>query len=155
MRNCNGDPQELKANLDNIVDHYRNDHVKCKETSRCKRDKNYIPSREILSDSVAIRLLKETIRTCDVYKHAENYVHHIDTFFVESFNNTINIFQDKRISTFGDTHYKLRSNLAICHWNENVKKSNDEKSKTLFTYRENIWKKWINSVYVCQVWRPF
>jgi hypothetical protein len=37
----------------------------------------------------------------------------------ESFNNVINIFQDKRIS-FSDEQYKFRSNLAVLHWNENV-----------------------------------
>jgi hypothetical protein len=42
-----------------------------------------------------------------------------DTFYVESFNNVINIFQDKRIS-FSDEQYKFRSNLAVLHWNENV-----------------------------------
>jgi hypothetical protein len=47
-----------------------------------------------------------------------DYVLAKDTFYVESFDNGINIFQDKRIS-FSDEQYKFRSNLAVLHWNEN------------------------------------
>ena len=31
----------------------------------------------------------------------------------------MNVYQDKRI-VFSDAQYKARSNLAVCHWNENV-----------------------------------
>ena len=37
---------------------------------------------------------------------------------MESFNNVMNIFQDKRIS-FSDLQYSMRSQLAVLHWNEN------------------------------------
>ena len=41
------------------------------------------------------------------------------TYYVESFNNVLNIFHHKRIS-FGDEEYFKRSQLAVCQWNENV-----------------------------------
>ena len=42
-----------------------------------------------------------------------------DTFYVESFNNVLNMFQDKRIA-FGNPEYTRRSQLAVSHLNENV-----------------------------------
>ena len=155
MRNCNGDVQTLRASLDNVVKHYMNIHTNCSKTSRCQKDSNYMPSRILLTDSVAIRLLTDVIKACDVYKHAENYVHHMDTFFVESFNNTINMFQDKRIGAFGDIQYAMRSNLAVCHWNENVKTSTGQKNRLTYTYRENIWAKLIDNIFSNNIWRPF
>ena len=113
MRNCDGDAGQLRANLDNIVKHYMNIHTDCAPTSRCRTDSNNKSSRIMLTDTVAIKLLTDAIRSCDVYKNAENYVHHTDTFF-----NTLNIFQDKRVGTFGDIQYSMRSNLAVCDWNE-------------------------------------
>ena len=60
-----------------------------------------------------------SIVSSNLYKHPEDYVLAKDTYYVESFNNTMNIFQDKRIA-FGDHTYRARSYLAVCHWNENV-----------------------------------
>ncbi len=54
-----------------------------------------------------------------LYKNADDFCLGRDTFHTESFNNAMNIFQDKRFA-FGDTQYLLRANLAILHWNENV-----------------------------------
>ena len=63
---------------------------------------------------------------------------------MESFNNTLNMFQDKRLGSFGDTQYKMRSDLAIIHWNENVKQSCGEKTKAnSFVYREKLWNRWM------------
>ena len=95
MRNCEGSANKLKTSLDKIVSHYQNNHENCDTSSHCRTDPNYKPSRIILTSPVTIRLLTETIQKCDVYRNAQNYVHHMDTFFVESFNNTLNMFQDK------------------------------------------------------------
>ena len=155
MRNCEGSANKLKTSLDNIVSHYQNNHENCDTSSRCRTDPNYKPSRIILTSPVAIRLLNETIQKCDVYRNAQNYVHHMDTFFVESFNNTLNMFQDKRLGSFGDIQYRMRSDLAIIHWNENVKQTSNDKSKNTFMYRDNIWNRWMNKVFQPVVWRPF
>ena len=42
-----------------------------------------------------------------------------DTCYVESFNNTMNMFQDKIIA-FSTENYQAGSQLAVCHWKENV-----------------------------------
>ena len=42
-----------------------------------------------------------------------------DTFYVESLNNSLLIFMDKRI-VFTDEEYECRENLGVLHWNENV-----------------------------------
>jgi hypothetical protein len=44
------------------------------------------------------KLLDSVIRRSTIYNAPEDYVLAKDTFYVESFNNVINIFQDKRIS---------------------------------------------------------
>ena len=49
-------------------------HTNCAPKSRCRKDANYVPSR-FLIDSVAIKLLTKTIKSCYAYKHAENYTH--------------------------------------------------------------------------------
>jgi hypothetical protein len=59
------------------------------------------------------------ILSSNIYKHPEDYVYGRDTFYVESFNNVINVYQNKRIA-FRDEQYNTRNNLAVCHWNENV-----------------------------------
>ena len=155
MRKCEGSAAKLKSSLDNIVLHYQNNHKNCDTSSRCRKDPNYIPSREVLTSPVAIRLLTETIQKWDVYRNAQNYVHHMDTFFVEPFNNTLNMFPDERLGSFGDTQYRMRSDLAIIHWNENVKQISNDKSSNAFTYRDNIWDRLMNKIFQPVVWRPF
>ena len=155
MRNCEGSANKLRTSLDNIVSHYQNNHELCDPSSRCRTDPNYKPSRENLTSPVAIRLLTETIQKCDVYRNAQNYVHHIDTLFVESFNNTLNMFQDKRLGSFGDIQYRMRSDLAIIHWNENVQQRSNDKSQNTFMYRDNLWNRWMIKIFQPVVWRPF
>jgi hypothetical protein len=76
---------------------------------------------------------------------------------VESFNNTLNMFHDKRIF-FGDDSYRMRTGLAICHWNEDVDRRStgvyqypDGKEKRIlakrtFTYRDEIWRHFLGSL---------
>jgi hypothetical protein len=59
------------------------------------------------------------IVSSNIYKHPEDYIYGRDTFYVESFNNVINVYQNKRI-VFDDEQYNTRNNLAVCHWNKNV-----------------------------------
>ena len=87
-----------------------------------------------------------------------------DTYYVESFNNVLNIYQDKRIA-FGDKQYNARANLAVCQWNENVDRpftsvwnpqnnrrprsrlgKKNYKART-FKYRTNIWDRYIKSIF--------
>lgn len=56
-----------------------------------------------------------------IFKHPHGYRLCKDTYFVESFNNVVNIYQDKRIS-FSNDQYNARANLTVCHWNENVER---------------------------------
>jgi len=109
-------------------------------------------------------LLDSVIRRSTIYKTPEDYVLAKDTFYVESFNNVMNIFQNKRIC-FSEEQYKFRSNLAVLHWNENVDrkytsiwKSRNPNAPTsqrgkkvykklTYNYRKNIWKNYIASFY--------
>ena len=164
VRNCGGDPEKLKQLLVNVVDHYRNNHEKCHESSRCKKDSNYEPSRQVLTDDVSQKLLRSVIINSTLYKNASDFVLGKDTYYVESFNNTINMFQDKRIS-FTDDAYRMRSELAVCHWNENVdrkytsvwnpqrpnaprsaKGKKNYKAPT-YKYRQSIWSRQMRQFY--------
>lgn len=164
IRHYEEDPVKLREYMDNIIPHYENNHSKCHPASRCKMDPNYEPSRIVLTSKHAKKLLDKTIKECVIYKYPQDYVLGKDTFYVESFNNVMNIFQDKRIS-FGDDQYRFRSNLAVCHWNENVDreftsvhrpnnpnaprnaKGKKVYKKQTFTYRSTIWKQFIETIY--------
>ena len=77
-----------------------------------------MPSKVVIQSKTAEKLLTSAIMQTIVYKNAEDYVHCMDTY-VESFNNVLNVYHDKRIA-FGNEHYKMRTNLAILHWNKNA-----------------------------------
>jgi hypothetical protein len=117
IRNCETNATNLKAMIENIPVHYKNIHENCYPTSRSRIDPKYEQSRIAITSEKAKDLLTSAVKKSTVYKYPENYIYARDTFFVESFNNVLNIFQDKRVS-FGDKQYKLQSNLAVCHWNE-------------------------------------
>ncbi|CAC5422464.1 unnamed protein product [Mytilus coruscus] len=119
IRNCINDPEKLKLSILNVVDHYKNRHLSCDPSSRCRYDEIYEPSRTVLTDPVAEKLLLGVLLNSNISKYPKDYVLGKNTFYVESFNNVINIYQDKRIA-FGDKQYNARLNLAVCQWNENV-----------------------------------
>lgn len=91
----------------------------CSVTSRCKTDANYISSKLPLTDEKAESALMEFMKKLRVYKQAERYCQCMDTHFVESFNNAVLQYVDKRIC-FGKEAYKLRIALAMIDWNEHV-----------------------------------
>ena len=72
----------------------------------------------MITDPVAEQMLRKVITQSTIYKNAVDFVLGKDSYRVESFNNVMNIWHDKRIS-FGDDQYLARSHIAVCHWNEN------------------------------------
>ena len=106
---------------------------------------------------------KSIIETSVIYKYPEDFVLARDSSYVESFNNVMNIFQDKRIS-FSDLQYSMRSQLAVLHWNESVNRpytsiwnSRDARAPrrrlgkkvykaVTYQYRQNIWEAYITSM---------
>lgn len=60
-------PVKLRQCLDNIVEHFEN-RQNCSVESRCRRDPNYEPPKNILSDSDADRILKTDIYKLHIYK---------------------------------------------------------------------------------------
>lgn len=165
IRNCEQNPKELKDLLINVVEHYKNNHTKCHPDSRCKRDLNYEPKRSTINKPIAEKLLLGVIHKSVIFKSPDHFVLARDTSYVESFNNTMNMFQDKRI-VFSDANYNARACLAVCHWNENVDRGftsiwNPERRNAprsmkgkknykppSYSYRNNIWKRQINSIYL-------
>ncbi|KAI8511935.1 hypothetical protein Bbelb_110350 [Branchiostoma belcheri] len=121
MKTCNADAGLLQFRLNNIVRHYQNDHRDCfagdgqLEGSRCRTDPNYEPQRALLRDPVAIAILTWWIQQTPIYKNPHDYVHCVNTHYVESFNNSILQYHDKRI-VFGRDQYLLRSHLSILDW---------------------------------------
>lgn len=165
VEHCKGCPDKLRQLMLACVDHYKNNHVHCHPTSRCKTDKNYQSSRIMITDPKAEKLLRDVIEQSTMYKSAKDFVLGKDTFHVESFNNTMNQFHDKRIA-YGKEEYRTRSEMSVLYWNENVgrehtsmyqpKKANSQgqrkrqkknlKSPT-HKYRDNVWRRYISSVY--------
>ena len=164
VKHCQGNSETLRTMLDDIVYHYQNNHKRCHSSSRCQRDPNYEPSKVVIENPVAIKLLRGAIVNSIIYKHADDFNLGKDTYFVESFNNTLNVYQDKRIA-FGSEQYKVRAFLGTLHWNENVSREytsislkadpkaprrligkKNYKKKT-FNFRNNIWMRYIKFVY--------
>ena len=164
IRNCDGDPALLQSRLSNISSHYRNEHSACASSSRCKQDPNYEPSRIVVTNPKADKLLRNAIEGSVIYKSPHDYVLARDTSYVESFNNVMNIFQDKRIA-FSNTQYMIRSHLAVLHWNENVDRAytsvwnqRDQRAPRrqrgkknykdpTYCYRDSIWDSYIKSMF--------
>ena len=92
MKNCNSDPDNLRASLLNAVEHYKNHHDNCHEDSRCRKDQNYEPSKVIIQSQIAERLLMDALKKSILYRNAEDYFMALDTYFVESFNNVLKFF---------------------------------------------------------------
>lgn len=65
-----------------------------------------------------------------MYKNPEKYIACMDTHYVESFNNVILVYTDKRVH-LGNLMYTTRTHLAILDWNENV----DRECSSLRQYR--------------------
>ena len=109
---------------------------------------------QMLLGAFAEGLLRKAIETSDLYKHAEDYVLAMDTYYVESFNNVLNIFQDKRIA-FDEDQYKMRSQLAVLHWNTNVDRDftslwvSDTKTLSKKNHKP------VDIVYLKSIWNTF
>lgn len=150
LRNCENNPDRLRELLLIPVTHYQDNHQHCLPHSRCRSDDNYELSKIELTDGSGINILRNAITSARLYKQADLYCSNMSTAHVESFNNTLNVFQDKRIA-FGDQNYRLRTLLAVCHWNENISsRTRTERSdsrgrvfyelgKATHQYREKIW----------------
>ena len=72
-----------------------------------------------LTDNKAIELLDKCIKGLYIYKHPSQYTECVDTHHVESFNNVVLVYVDKRIH-FQSVMYEMRVNLATLDWNEHV-----------------------------------
>jgi len=72
MKNCNGDPQELKNYVINVVDHYQGDHSKCHGDSRCHQE-GYVCSKKPLVSERAIAAYRKAVEGTTIYKNAEDY----------------------------------------------------------------------------------
>lgn len=157
MKNCGKSEAELRRQLLNCVDHYQGIHTNCSSNSRCRWDPRYEPSKTTIDDPKAADLLRSAIVSSNLHKNAKLYTHDMSTAYVESFNNCLNVFQDKRIAFF-DENYKVRSLLTVCYWNENVNRnictprqpssSGNRRSLTSATYnfRHEIWCRYLQAL---------
>lgn len=68
---------------------------------------------------MAFRLLKRVIVNSTVYKYPDHFKLRRDTYSVESFNITLNVYEDKKIA-FGSEQYKVRAFLETQRQNDNV-----------------------------------
>ena len=112
VKHCQGNSLTLGTMPGNIVDHFQNNHKRCHSCSRCQWDPNYEPSKVVIENPVAIKLLRGAIVNSIIYKYAVDFNLGKDTYFVESFNNILNVYQDKRIA-FGTEQYNVRGYTAL------------------------------------------
>ena len=91
-------------------------------------DQTYEPTKYVIKDPKAEMLLGKLMNT-QVYKSPLDYIYCMDSYYLESFNNAILQYHDKRIN-FSKQVYTLRTNLAILDWNEHVNRPSTS-SKTV------------------------
>ena len=164
IEHCKGDAQVLCELLSSIPKHYSDDHSSCHETSRCRRDPAYERSRKPVTDAVAMDLLTNAVTKSTLYKFAEDFSHGMSSSHVESFNNIMNMYHDKRIF-YSDEEYVARSYIAVLYWNENTGREHNSvwKStasgashrgarqrknykKATFNFGKNVWDRYISSL---------
>ncbi|MEW8544680.1 MAG: hypothetical protein AB2693_14230 [Candidatus Thiodiazotropha sp.] len=115
---CGGNGTELRRIIESCVPHFQNNHEACSEESECKNPA-YVPEFTVLTDSAAAKLLLNFLHSLTLYKNAQDYALSKDTYYVESFNNAMLIYLDKRVHMRNRT-YEMRRDLAILDWNEHV-----------------------------------
>ena len=89
-----------------------------------------MPDFRIVRDPVAVQLLTKFIKSLTLYKMAGNFVLNMDTYYVESFNNTCLIYPEKRIH-YKDVMYEVRSDLSVICWNEHVDRPHTSNNRAM------------------------
>lgn len=136
------------------MEHYKNKQQKCHPDSRCKHDTNYEPKRTVLPIPIAEKRFLCVIQKFTIYTNSEDFVLAKDTCYVESFNNTMKMFQDNRFA-FSNGKYQAISQLVVCHWDVTVAMPQEvtfEKRTTCiiiqFIIPDSIWSRQINSFFL-------
>ncbi len=115
-------------------------------------DQNDEPSRIQITDPKAEKVLTSVLNKSVFIRSHQYYVHGKNTFYVESFNNTMNSFHYKR-TAYGTKQYQYRSEITTMYLNENVDidytsvwndRCNITKSPT-YKYNYKVWDKYIAS----------
>lgn len=127
MKNCGDSPSKLQELILNIPCHYQGQHSKCPATSPCHTPA-YTPSKIKLDNDKAIESLCQQLKSTYIYRSAEDFCRCRDTYMVESFNHQLLTYLPKRIH-FSTVTFKMRMNLAVLDWNENVNRSYTSASK--------------------------
>eukprot|EP00731_Ephydatia_muelleri_P029616 Em0021g139a len=120
MRNCDGDPDRLRAMIMNISKHFQGCHQSCHSESPCQQP-GYRPKRKILTMPAAIQAYESALKKTLIYRCAGSFCHCRDTYWVESFNHQLLTYLPKRIH-FQDKTFEMRMNLAVMDWNENTQR---------------------------------
>ena len=119
IKTCEGSEAKLRSSLENIVQHYKDIHTQCHPDSPCRSEPDYQPSKIKITEPVAEELLLTTVKKLKLYKRPTNYLLCRDTHYVESFNNSLLIYHDKRI-VFRPKEYRRRTLLSVLDWNEHI-----------------------------------
>ena len=119
---CDGDPEVLKKSLVCIASHLMDDHSDCSPNSDCNLPEYEIESPISIESS---QFLRKIIEESSLYKKPQEFALNQNTSNVESFNNSVLAFLDKRVRIQEDS-YTLRMNLSVLAWNENVGNANEK-----------------------------
>ncbi|XP_070181773.1 uncharacterized protein [Littorina saxatilis] len=162
MKNCEENPETLQHSMMNVIKHYKNNHEHCHPTSRCKTDPAYEPSKTIITDPTAEQLLRQALHRTIIYKNPTDFIHCMDTYFVESFNNIMLQYHDKRTDgSLAYDAYRMRTNIATLDWNENInartvtsqRDSVDARNPRRVSARRNLRRK--NFAFWTELWQEY
>lgn len=92
IKYCEGDGNMLRVLFDNIVEYYKNNYKWCDLFFRCRVDLNYEFLCVVIENFVVEKLLRGVIVNFIIYKYFDDFKFGWDIYFVESFNNILNIY---------------------------------------------------------------
>ena len=107
-----GNPATLRSIQLDSVEYFKVNHVSCSDQSCCRTDPNYQSRRRVITDPAAEKLLLDAIKKSVIFQKSELFVHNMSTAHVESFNNSLNLLHNKRIS-FGNDTYKMKTAMVV------------------------------------------
>ena len=110
------------------AEYYKSNHSSYSDQSRCRTDPNYQSRRRTITYPAAEKLLLDAIKKSVIFQKSKLFVHNMSTAHVESFNNSLNVLHNKRIS-FGNDTYKMKTAMAVGFWNE----GKEQFSKTIWS----------------------
>jgi hypothetical protein len=134
-------PQKLKESLDNVIEHYCNNHANCHNTSRCKRDSNYEPSRIVITNGKVKNMLAHS----QVWTKLILFIPKTNSLILKNIHNIVKAFHIECVFA----QNIILGMLVNCRFTDAPATQKGKKvyKQLTYNYRQNIWNRYISTFY--------